>query len=148
MASGTSYVNVDAVPEPSSYNIKDNQIITIRRQHTLLYSPQYTAEMATMVENPANTVPPHRAHLSSSIPTVESLEGFATEGSDEYSTFKKLQRQLEYIQLQEEYIKDEQRYVWLAVWSRRRMLTPIPGISRESLSEHRRKSNESRVCHL
>jgi 26S proteasome regulatory subunit T3 len=67
--------------------------------------------MAAMVENPANTVPPHRAHLSSAIPTVESLEGFATEGSDDYSTFKKLQRQLEYIQLQEEYIKDEQRCV-------------------------------------
>lgn len=62
-----------------------------------------------MMENPLNTTPPHKKHLASSIPNVESLEGFATEGSDDYSTFKKLQRQLEYIQLQEEYIKDEQR---------------------------------------
>jgi 26S proteasome regulatory subunit T3 len=62
-----------------------------------------------MMENPLNTVSPHKKQLASSIPNVESLEGFATEGSDDYSTFKKLQRQLEYIQLQEEYIKDEQR---------------------------------------
>ncbi|MBE7179915.1 MAG: hypothetical protein INR71_01700, partial [Terriglobus roseus] len=61
------------------------------------------------VENPVNTVAPHKKQLPSSIPNVDSLEGFATEGSDDYSTFKKLQRQLEYIQLQEEYIKDEQR---------------------------------------
>lgn len=61
------------------------------------------------VENPLNTTPPHKKQLLSSIPNVESLEGFATEGNDDYSTFKKLQRQLEYIQLQEEYIKDEQR---------------------------------------
>ena len=61
------------------------------------------------VESPANTVPPHRRQLPSSIPNVDSLEGFATEGTDDYSMFKKLQRQLEYIQLQEEYIKDEQR---------------------------------------
>jgi 26S proteasome regulatory subunit T3 len=81
---------------------------------------------SAMVANPADVVAPHKAHLSSSIPTVESLEGFATEGSDDYSTFKKLQRQLEYIQLQEEYIKDEQRYVclrsqlWLDhIWRRR-----------------------------
>jgi len=61
------------------------------------------------IENPLNTIPPHKKLLLSSIPNVESLEGFATEGNDDYSTFKKLQRQLEYIQLQEEYIKDEQR---------------------------------------
>lgn len=64
----------------------------------------------TAVENPANTLAPHKKAFPSSIPNVESLEGFATEGNDDYSTFKKLQRQLEYIQLQEEYIKDEQRY--------------------------------------
>jgi 26S proteasome regulatory subunit T3 len=62
-----------------------------------------------LVENPLNITPPHKKALLSSIPNVESLEGFATEGNDDYSTFKKLQRQLEYIQLQEEYIKDEQR---------------------------------------
>ena len=61
------------------------------------------------VENPANTLPPHKKQLPSSIPNIDSLEGFATEGNDDYSTFKKLQRQLEYINLQEEYIKDEQR---------------------------------------
>jgi 26S proteasome regulatory subunit T3 len=77
------------------------------------------------VENPANTVPPHKKQLLSSIPNFDTLEGFSTEGNDDYSTFKKLQRQLEYvtlsygrrrvansrryIHLQEEYIKDEQR---------------------------------------
>ncbi|KFY53284.1 hypothetical protein V496_07741 [Pseudogymnoascus sp. VKM F-4515 (FW-2607)] len=61
------------------------------------------------VENPATQVLPHRKQLPSSIPNIDSLEGLATDGSDEYSTLKKLQRHLEYIQLQEEYIKDEQR---------------------------------------
>lgn len=48
--------------------------------------------------------------IASSIPNVESLEGFL-DGSDDYQNYKKLQAQLEYIQLQEEYIKDEQRYL-------------------------------------
>ncbi|KAK5275888.1 26S proteasome regulatory subunit 6B, partial [Cryomyces antarcticus] len=61
------------------------------------------------VESSANTVPPHKKQLPPSIPNIDSLQGFATEGNDQYSTFKKLQRQLEYINLQEEYIKDEQR---------------------------------------
>ncbi|KAF2641233.1 26S protease regulatory subunit 6B [Massarina eburnea CBS 473.64] len=60
------------------------------------------------VENPANTVAPHKKQLPSSIPNIDTLEGFPTDG-DNYSNFKKLQRQLEYIHLQEEYIKDEQR---------------------------------------
>lgn len=41
---------------------------------------------------------------------VEHFDGVSSEIGDEYNTLKKLQRQLEYIQLQEEYIKDEQRY--------------------------------------
>jgi hypothetical protein len=49
------------------------------------------------VENPLNTVPPHKKHLPSSIPNFDTLEGFTTEGDDDYSTFKKLQRQLEYV---------------------------------------------------
>jgi|TARA_R110002003_G_scaffold68_5_gene6101 hypothetical protein len=48
------------------------------------------------VENPSNTVPPHKKQLPSSIPNFDTLEGFSTDGSDDYSTFKKLQRQLEY----------------------------------------------------
>jgi len=40
---------------------------------------------------------------------IETLEIVASE--DEYSSYKKLQRELEYINLQEEYIKDEQRFV-------------------------------------
>lgn len=47
------------------------------------------------VENPLNTVPPHKKQLPSSIPNFDTLEGFTTEGDDDYSTFKKLQRQLE-----------------------------------------------------
>lgn len=61
------------------------------------------------VENPINTTPPHKKQLPSSIPNIESLEGVGPDSDDQYSTFKKLQRQLEYIKLQEEYIKDEQR---------------------------------------
>jgi len=51
----------------------------------------------TAMENPANTVPPHKKQLPSSIPNFDTLEGFSTEGSDDYSTFKKLQRQLEFV---------------------------------------------------
>jgi 26S proteasome regulatory subunit T3 len=47
------------------------------------------------VENPANHVPPHKKQLPSSIPNFDSLEGFQADG-DDYQTFKKLQRQLEY----------------------------------------------------
>lgn len=47
------------------------------------------------VENPANTAPPHKKQLPSSIPNFDTLEGFSTDGNDDYSTFKKLQRQLE-----------------------------------------------------
>lgn len=47
------------------------------------------------VENPANTIAPHKKQLPSSIPNFDTLEGFSTDGNDDYSTFKKLQRQLE-----------------------------------------------------
>lgn len=47
------------------------------------------------VDSYANTVPPHKKQLSSSIPNIESLEGIGADSGDQYSTFKKLQRQLE-----------------------------------------------------
>ncbi|OOO10259.1 26S proteasome subunit P45 [Aspergillus oryzae] len=62
------------------------------------------------VENPANNVTPHTKPAPlDTIPNIDSIEGTGTDGGDEYATLKKLQRHLEYIQLQEEYIKDEQR---------------------------------------
>jgi 26S proteasome regulatory subunit T3 len=61
------------------------------------------------VENPVNHIAPHKKTLPSTIPSIENFEGASTEGGDDYAALKKLQRQLEYIQLQEEYIKDEQR---------------------------------------
>lgn len=65
-----------------------------------------------LVENPALTVPPHKKlPASDSMPDIDSIEGTGANGEDEYSTLKRLQRHLEYIKLQEEYIKDEQRYV-------------------------------------
>ena len=33
-----------------------------------------------VVENPLNTVPPHKKQLPSSIPNFDTLEGFTTEG--------------------------------------------------------------------
>lgn len=50
-----------------------------------------------LVENPATQVLPHRKQMPSSIPNIDSLEGLGTDGSDEYSTLKKLQRHLEYV---------------------------------------------------
>lgn len=62
-----------------------------------------------LVESAANSVQPHKKSIPSTIPSIENFEGVTTEGNDEYENLKRLQRQLEYIQLQEEYIKDEQR---------------------------------------
>ena len=62
------------------------------------------------IENPATLVPPHKKPAPSAIPNLDSLEDLGEDTSnDEYSTLKKLQRHLEYLNLQEEYIKDEQR---------------------------------------
>lgn len=63
-----------------------------------------------LVETPAGLTQPQKKPVPSAIPNIETFEGVATEGGDDYITLKKLQRQLEYIKLQEEYIKDEQRY--------------------------------------
>lgn len=64
-----------------------------------------------LVENPANHVQPHKKSALPTISSIENFEGLSAEAGDDYATLKKLQRQLEYIQLQEEYIKDEQRFV-------------------------------------
>ena len=49
----------------------------------------------TAVQRPVTMELPLRKQLPSSIPNIDSLEGLATDGSDEYSTLKKLQRHLE-----------------------------------------------------
>jgi 26S proteasome regulatory subunit T3 len=49
-----------------------------------------------LVDNPANMVPPHkRQPISDAIPEIDSLEGSGSDGNDEYSTLKRLQRHLE-----------------------------------------------------
>ena len=51
-----------------------------------------------LVENAANVTALHKKQPpSNSIPNIDSLEGIGNDGSDEYSTLKKLQRHLEYI---------------------------------------------------
>jgi len=59
-----------------------------------------------LVDNAANQVLPHRKQIPSSIPNIDSLEGLGTDGSDEYSTLKKLQRHLEYVSSQYRHIHD------------------------------------------
>jgi 26S proteasome regulatory subunit T3 len=50
-----------------------------------------------LVENPVNTLPPHKKlPPSDSIPDIDSLEGSGANGDDEYSTLKRLQRHIEY----------------------------------------------------
>jgi 26S proteasome regulatory subunit T3 len=80
------------------------------------------------VESSATNVTPSKSAPFDTIPNIDSLEGTDADGGDEYATLKRLQRHLEYgtfretqtcyhqvitqsryIQLQEEYIKDEQR---------------------------------------
>jgi len=43
------------------------------------------------VESPLSVVPPHKRHF---LPNID-IEGLGNDGSDEYSTLKKLQRHLE-----------------------------------------------------
>ncbi|OXV09006.1 hypothetical protein Egran_03231 [Elaphomyces granulatus] len=63
-----------------------------------------------LVENPVNNVAPHkRLAPTDTLPMIDPLEGPGNDSGDEYETLKRLQRHLEYIHLQEEYIKDEQR---------------------------------------
>lgn len=63
-----------------------------------------------LIDNPVNTIPPHKKlPPTDSIPNIDSLEGSGNDSGDEYATLKRYQRHLEYINLQEEYIKDEQR---------------------------------------
>lgn len=64
----------------------------------------------TLIDAPlGNHAALHKKTSPSPIPSLGNFEGAAAEGGDEYGSLKKLQGQLEYIQLQEEYIKDEQR---------------------------------------
>lgn len=64
--------------------------------------------MATaVVESSVNNVPPHKKQPS--IKSHPNILEVATDADDQYQAFKKLQRQLEYINLQEKYIKDEQQ---------------------------------------
>lgn len=63
-----------------------------------------------LIETPASIhAAPLKMAALSTIPGLGNFDGAVTENGDEYATLKKLQGQLEYIQLQEEYIKDEQR---------------------------------------
>lgn len=49
-----------------------------------------------LVENPVNTVPPHKKGLQAdAMPEIDSFEGVGADGEDEYSTLKRLQRHLE-----------------------------------------------------
>lgn len=50
-----------------------------------------------VVESPANSVTPYtKSAPLDTIPNIESIEGTANDGGDEYATLKKLQRHLEY----------------------------------------------------
>lgn len=72
--------------------------------------PQPVKMGDVLIDNPINTIPPHKKlPPSDSIPNIDSLEGSGNDSGDEYATLKRYQRHLEYISLQEEYIKDEQR---------------------------------------
>ena len=48
-----------------------------------------------MVENPPRELPTSSRLLPSSLPNFEMLEGMSSDSGDEYTTLKKLQRELE-----------------------------------------------------
>jgi hypothetical protein len=92
-----------------------------------------------------NTVAPHKKQLPSSIPNFDTLEGFTTEGDDDYSTFKKLQRQLECVFGPAR--SSGHRWLTGADTSTFRKSTSrmSNGASSASWSGHRRRSREFRV---
>lgn len=49
------------------------------------------------MENPASVTPFPKPGALDNLANLESLEGTATDGNDEYATLKKLQRHLEYV---------------------------------------------------
>lgn len=73
----------------------------------------------TAVEHLPQLLP--KKHYGPPVPLyVENpLDLMNSDSGDSYSSYKKLQRELEYIHLQEEYIKDEQRFgtqIFTHVW--------------------------------
>ena len=63
-----------------------------------------------LLEQP--TQAPHTLSGLSSIAPDPSAPDFFGQDGDQYAEYKRLQQELEYINLQEEYIKDEQRLAW------------------------------------
>lgn len=53
--------------------------------------------------------PPQPPHTQSNLISDPSSSDNLGQDGDQYAEYKRLQRELEYINLQEEYIKDEQR---------------------------------------
>lgn len=62
-----------------------------------------------LVETPPNPVLPLLYKRQPATSNAEASDFPSSADIDEYSLYKRLQRELEYINLQEEYIKDEQR---------------------------------------
>lgn len=73
-------------------SLNDSSIIHLAEPTSTSY-----AKMGDVaVENPSNNVPPHKKAAPSTIPHIDTFEGVATDGGDDYATLKKLQRGLEY----------------------------------------------------
>ncbi|KAJ5989448.1 hypothetical protein N7481_004658 [Penicillium waksmanii] len=106
------------------------ELLFIQSLFTLIFPASTMGDVA--VESPANSLTPlPKPGALDALANLDSLEGAGADGNDEYATLKRLQRHLEYIQLQEEYIKDEQRHVISADLTRRiRELTVLEEIKR------------------
>lgn len=74
--------------------------VLIRRTPTRTFLVYYLLPPAimadVMVENPPSQAA-NRRPLPSTIPNFEALESMSSDSGDEYSTLKKLQRELEYV---------------------------------------------------
>ncbi|OTA37311.1 hypothetical protein BTJ68_03042 [Hortaea werneckii EXF-2000] len=94
-------------PSPIGYLLKDEQKETDDLPKVTWAATTIMASADVM--NPSTTPAPHTRQIpNAALANVDTVEGL-TDTDDQYATYKKLQRQLEYIKLQEEYIKDEQR---------------------------------------
>ena len=96
----------------------------------------------TAVETPVGAFPLTKKATFSSIPTIDSLEG-VIDGEDEYATLKKLQRHLEYRWLDK--VKTVLTSPDISIY--KRSISRTNNVrSRESSSEHRKKSKGYKVC--
>ncbi|EFE39676.1 hypothetical protein TRV_05605, partial [Trichophyton verrucosum HKI 0517] len=95
--------------QQESYARDNNAYIYLLSTYILRLSSRLASMAGVLVDTPLGAPSLPKTTLNDAIPDIDPLEGSTNDDEDGYSILKRYQRHLEYIQLQEEYIKDEQR---------------------------------------